>query len=276
MSKLYEKLSSIIEYEPDKEEEIKTDKLCNNLRVTANVLRVVINLLGIATICCIFADIIWVFWVFMIFTVTSLVLFARYRKKSVFQITNLLNECEINKALTAYMVLAKYDKGEIKKAASLLTNVAFMLFYLGKRQEAKDVAAVIGKYCDTPDGNGGRISVLAMIAGYEKDLETVKNCISEMEALRAGKKTPYTTMAYEIISQYPLIIDAEERGDYAKALELLPIKEEYSTLKQVNINYRLHKIAAAAGMEEEATKHREYVVENGGDTFYKSELEDFN
>jgi len=38
----------------------------------------------------------------------------------------------------------------------------------------------------------------------------------------------------------------------------------------------LHKIAVAAGMEEEAAKHREYVVENGGDTFYKSELEAFN
>ena len=74
-------------------------------------------------------------------------------------------------------------------------------------------------------------------------------------------------------SKYPLIMDAEEKGDYTKATELLQIDEKASELVKVNINYRLYKVAKVAGLEEEAAKHRAYVLEKGGDTFYKKELE---
>ena len=83
----------------------------------------------------------------------------------------------------------------------------------------------------------------------------------------------YIINTYNVISKYPTIIEVEEKGDYTKALELFTENEKDTVLQKVNRNYRLYKIAKSAGLEEEASKHKGFVLENGGDTIYKRELE---
>lgn len=275
MSKLYNDLVNIIDFEADREEEVRTEKYCKSLQVIANILSSVVIILGIATIFCVYAEMLWVFYVFLIFTIVSLVLFGCYKKKYGVRVNRLINdECNINKALTSYMVIAQYYKRKTKRAGVLLLNISSILCYLGKFEEAKKVLELIRKYCDTPEGNAYRASMYAMIASREKDKEAVAQCVNELEEMISKAGSPYMTTAYNIISKYPMIMEAEENGDYAKALELLEIdEEEASNLKKVNVNYRLYKIAKVAGLEEEAAKHRAYVLEKGGDTIYKKELE---
>lgn len=274
MSKLYNELKNIIDFEPDCEEEIRAEKYCKSLHVIADILISAVIILGIATIFCIYAEMLWVFYVFLIFTILSLVLFGGYKRKLGVRVNSLVNdECNINKALTAYMVMARYYKRKTKRAGVLLLNISGVLCYLGKIEEAKKVLDLIRKYCDTPEGNAYRVSMYAMIASREKDKEAVAQYVNELEELISKAGSPYMITSYNIISKYPLIMDAEENGDYAKALELLKIDEEKdSILKKVNVNYRLYKVAKVAGLEEEADMHRAYVLEKGGDTIYKKEL----
>ncbi len=273
MGRLYKDLTNIIDYEPDKDEQIKTEKYCKNLRIIADILISAVILLGVAAIFCIYADIKWGFYGYLIFDIVSVLLFKRYQKKYGTRLNTLVNECNINKALTAYMVMAQYYKGKTRKSGPLLSCIASVLFYLGKYEEGKKVLNLIPKYCNTPEGNAYRIALSAMVVARDKDKEAVAQCIKELETLMAQRKTSYMTVSYDIISRYPMIMEAEEKGDYAKAVELLPLDEKDSRLKRVNVNYRLYKVAMIAGMDAEAAKHREYVLENGGDTVYKRELE---
>lgn len=277
MSKLYKDLTDIIDFEPDKDEEMRTEKYCKNLRRNGDIIVSAVIILGVAAIFCIYAEISWGFYGYIIFAIVSLVLFKRYQRKYNTRVNSLVNdECNINKALTAYMVMARYYVRKTKKSGILLSCIASTLFYQGKFAEAKKVLDLIRKYCDTPEGNAYRVSLYAMVASREKDKKAVEHYVKELEALMSQANSPYMTTSYSIISRYPLILEAEEKGDYAKALELLATNEKDSLLKKVNVNYRLYKVAMAAGMEEEASKHRAFVLENGGDTFYKRELEGVN
>lgn len=275
MSKLYKELAKIIDFEPDKDEEVRAERYCKSLRVIANILISAVIILGIATIFCIYAEISWAFYGYLIFAILSLILFKCYQRKYGARVNHLANdECNINKALTAYMVMARYYKRKTKRAGVLLLNISGVLCYLGKIEEAKKVLDLIRKYCDTPEGNAYRVSMYAMIASRDKDKEAVVQYVNELEEIISKAGSPYMITSYNIISKYPLIMEAEEKGDYIKALELLKINEEKdSILKKVNVNYRLYKVAMVAGMEEEAAKHRAFVVENGGDTIYKKEFE---
>ena len=239
ISKLYKDLAEIIDYEIDQDEEAVCEKHIKNVKMASDIIISAVILLGIAAIFCIYAEIPWGFYGYFAFAIISLILFKRYQKNS----------------------------------GALLSCIGGALFYLGNFEAAKKVLDLIRKYYDTPEGNAYKVSLYAMIAAYEKDKEEVAYCIKELETLMTQANSPYMTTSYNIISKYPLIMDAEEKGDYTKATELLQIDEKASELVKVNINYRLYKVAKVAGLEEEAAKHRAYVLEKGGDTFYKKELE---
>lgn len=264
----------MIDFKPDKDEEMRAEKYCKNLYRIADIIISAVILLGIAAIFCIYAEIQWGFYGYIAFAIVSLILFKCYQKKYGARVNRMINdECNINKALTAYMVMARYYTRKTRKSGVLLLNIVGTLCYLGRIEEAKKVLDLIRKYCDTPEGNAYRVSMSAMIASSEKDKEAVAFYVKELETLMSQANSPYMTTSYSVISKYPLIMEAEEKGDYTAATELLQIDEKASVLKKVNINYRLYKVAKVAGLEEEAEKHRAYVLEKGGDTFYKKELE---
>ncbi len=271
MSKLYEDLLNIIDFQPDREEEAKTEKYLKilnriwNLQITLPVMSLVLAL--------------FLYWfggyigcfLDAILLVVCISIYKRYRKRYKARLTNLIKECNFNKLLTAYMVMVRYARSR-KDTQELLSAIGNTLFYLGEFEEAKKVMDLVEKYGDTPDGNAYRVSLYAAIARCQMDKDGVVYYTKELEKLLSQVKLPYITKAYENILRYPLLMEIEEKGDYAKALELLKEEEDEQLLNTLNRNYRLYKIAKAAGMEEEASKHRAFVLENGGDTFYKKEL----
>ena len=277
MSKLYKDLSDIIDFKPDKDEEALCEHNMKKVKVASDIIISAVILLGIVAIFCIYAKIQWGIYGFIVFSVVSLIFFQCYQRKYGVRVNSLLNDkCDVNKAFTAYMVMARYYVRKTPKVGALLSCIAGTLFYLGNFEEAKKVLDLICKYCDTPEGNAYRVSLYAMIKAQEKDKEAVAFYVKELETLMSQANSPYMTTSYNTISKYHLIMEAGETGDYAKATELLQTDEKASVLKRVNINYRLYKVAKVAGMEAEAAKHRAYVIEKGGDTFYKKELENVN
>lgn len=274
MNELYKEVREIINFELDKAEEGRTHKYCKNLRIIGGVLTALIVVAGILGIYCVYADIHWGFYAFLAFTLLSVVLFKVYQTKNITRLTQLANDdCCVIKPLTAYVVMLQYSR-RAKNCDAVLQCIGSMLFYMGKFKECKAVAGLLEKYSDTIVGKSYRYSLLAMVALVEKDRETVKTCIGEIETLVSQTPAQYVREAFHIISKYPEILEAEESGDYAKMMELLELDDAKTfTLKKISANYRLYKVAIVAGLKEEASKHRAYVVEKGGDTFYKKELE---
>ncbi len=274
MNELYKEVMGIINFELDKAEEERIHKYCKNLRIIGGVLTALIILAGIFGIYCVYADIHWGFYAFLAFTLLSVVLFKVYQTKNITRLTRLTNDgCCVIKPLTAYVVMLQYSR-RAKNCDAVLQCIGSMLFYMGKFEECKAIAGLLEKYSDTIVGKSYRYSLLAMVALIEKDRETVKTCIEEIETLVSQTPAQYVREAFRIISKYPEILEAEESGDYAKMMELLELDDAKTfTLKKVSTNYRLYKVAIVAGLEEEASKHRAYVLEKGGDTFYKKELE---
>lgn len=277
MNELSKEVREIINFELDQAEEARTHKYCKKLRVIGVVLAVLVVVAGIFGIYCIYADIHWGFYAFLVFALLSVVLFKVYQTKNIMRLTRLTNDdCCVIKPLTAYVVMLQYSR-RAKNCDTVLQCIGSMLFYIGKFEECKAVAGLLEKYSDTNIAKSYRYSLLAMVALLEKDKDTIKKCIEEMETLVSQSPELYIREAYRVISKYPAMLNAEENGDYAQMTELLKLDDAKSfTLKKVSANYRLYKVATVAGLEEEAAKHREYVIENGGDTFYKKELETAN
>lgn len=274
MNELSKEVGEILNFELEQAEEARTHKYCKRLRVIGVVLALLVVVAGIFGIYCVYADIHWGFYAFLVFALLSVVLFKVYQAKNIMRLTRLTNDdCCVIKPLTAYVVMLQYSR-RAKNYDTVLQCIGSMLFYMGKFEECKAVAGLLEKYSDTSIGKSYRYSLLAMVALLVKDKETIVKCIEGMETLVSQTPEQYVREACRIISKYPEILEAEENGDYAKMTELLETDNAKTfTLKKVSANYRLYKAAVAAGMEAEASEHRSYVLQNGGDTFYKKELE---
>ena len=210
------------------------------------------------------------FWITL-----SVMIIRHYQVKHQKRINVLMNDKgNFNSLLTVYLVRAKYHTISKKTSYVLLWNISSSLFYLGKTDEGKKVIDLIKRFCDTPEGNAQRLFYYAMEARIRMDKEGVKQCIEELETIMPQIKKPYIIKTYDTILKYPLSIEVEEKGDYAKALELVKEDEKEGLFMKVSRNYRLYKVAKVAGMNQEAQGHRAFVIENGGDTMYSRELID--
>lgn len=272
MSKLYNDLLNIIDFVPDKEEEKATEKYFRRLQDIFNfqnsfpifilVFVLFLYCFGGYMGCILFVALIVVF----------VLIYKRHQKRFMTRMDSSVKKCIFSKSLTQFMVMSRYTRRP-KEAQAVLPAIGNTLLYLGRFEEARRVAQLMKKYCDTPIGNMHRISLCAAIARYKMDKSGVEECTRELEKLIPQVNTPYITKLYEGILKYPLYMEVEESCDYARAVELLKEEPNDPLLQKVSRSYRLCKIAMSAGLDDEAAKHRAFVLENGGDTFYRRELE---
>lgn len=272
MSKLYYELVNIIDFVPDKEEEQVAEKFLktsNSIYNYRNSFPVLIFLFVLFLYC--FGGYIGCI-LFVVVLIVFLFLYRCHHKKYQTRMSSLVNKCIFNKALTHFMVFARYVR-KPKEVEAILPAIGNTLCNLGRFEEAERVAELMKKYCDTPVVNMHRISLCAAIARYKMDKNGVEQYTRELEMLIPKVNTPYITKLHEAILKYPMYMEVEESCDYARAEELLKEEPNDSLLKKVSRSYRLCKIAMSAGLDEKAEKHGAFVLENGGDTFYRRELE---
>lgn len=277
MTELYNEVKQIIDFELDEDEEKYSSAYCRNLWRTSRILTSLVVIGGIFAIYCLYANIRWVFYAFFIFAFVSTVCFKAYRKKYMNHITQLIkNDCCVRKTLTSYMVMLQYSRrGE--KQEVLLTSIGMALFYLGKFDACKEIADLIERKTDTTITKAYRCSLLAMVAWQEENKEMIALCKEEMETLTSQTPEQYVRNANAAISKCPEIIEAEKMGDYDKMVMLMNTGDgKNTTLKKVCENYYLYQTAKIAGLDAKAEEHLAYVLENGGDTFYKMQLERAN
>ena len=272
MPKLYDDLINIIDFVPDKDEELKTEKYFKTLEAIGNFYTNFIPLMVLFVL--------FLYWfggvggclLYVVFLIVCITIYKRYKSSNKARMERIMAGCDLNKMLTEFIVMARFVRGT-KGAESLLPSISYVLYYMGKFDEAKKVINLVCKHCNTLVGNAHRLFLYTIIARREMDKESEEQYIRELEKLMTQVNTPVLIKAYENICKYPLIMEAEENGDYSKALELMEEYENENLLAKVSRNYGLYKIAKNAGLEAETSKHRAFVLEHGGDTFYKRELE---
>ncbi len=273
MTKLYEDLKRIINFEPDKDEEAQMEKYFKKQKKIWSFWNTFLPLIVVfVLLLCVFGKAIGCS-LFGILLVVLIVIYKCYQSKFWAQKDIIVNNCEFNKVLTMSVLTAGYVR-DIKEQQKLIISVGNMLFYLGRFDEARKAVDLIWKYCNTPVGNIYRISLYATIARCEMDKGRVWYHIKEIENILTQSHLPRNNKVYENVTKYPLFMEVEEKGDYAKALELMRENEKDSMINKVSRSYRLYKIAKAAGLEAEASNHRAFVLEHGGDTFFRRELEE--
>lgn len=272
MGKLYDELTHIIEYKPDAEVEKQADKWCKTLYKVLDFNNVFPTMMLLFVL--------FLYWfggikgcvLFVVLITTFVICYKSYNGRKKVWTMKMMNECDFNKILTVNMTIARNARRS-RDRKNLLPGIGNTLFYLGRFEEAKKVADLYKKNENNSVSDWYRVTLCAIIAGYEMDRETVERCIKELEELMPQVEKTNKTQEYESIKSILPKMDAEEKGDYAKAKELMTLSENATKLDKVRINYGLYKVAKVAGLDDEATKHRDFVLENGGDTFYKRELE---
>ena len=273
MGKLYDDVMSVIDFQLDKDTKNAEERfLIKGRKVLYYLFFANIIVLSFA-IFCIIDEFPLGFLIFPIFSLVSVAFLKHRGIKKQKQINVLMyDECNFTKLLTIYLVRIRYHGASQKARHVLLWNTSSSLFYLGRFEEGKRVIDLVKKYCDTPKGKAARLFYYAMVARIGMDKEKVNDCIKELDAVMPNIKTPYIIKTYDTISKYPIGIEAEEKGDYHKAKELIKQDEKQGTLLKLSANYRLYKVAIAAGMNDKAKEHRAFIIKNGGDTFFKKEL----
>lgn len=273
MSKVYQDILSLIDVEIDEEEKARINKYIKKFQMWRVIMYIsAFVACGVA----IYGISRGVIWGFLTFVVPFFIMSKNkaLRKSEADRVRFIINEkCDAGKALSAYVCLT--GKGKQKGGwEALLYNICATLNYAGRTEDCEKIMTLFDKYCNNKVGMAYKKLLQISNAYQAQDAEKLNKYVEEMNALIADKKV---MMVMQVASQraykYPALLEAEQKGDYEAVHEMLDPNDEIDPrLKLVTDYYRLYKVAKVAGMEEVAAEHRAFVLENGGDTYYKKEL----
>ncbi len=273
MTELYNEVEAIVMFEPDSEEELRTEKFLRFTKAIRWICLIFIALTVLVTVWWSFSQQHLVFMlsiIAMFLCVVGIRLYTKSFMKHMFHLQ--FTACNMKKALTVYLVMLRNAKKTEKSDAGLY-GIGSVLLCMGEVDKAIEIAKLIEKYNNTAISKVYALITRTSAAFYKKEMETLESCIEKLAQMASQNATPFVSSTYNVASNYPEILRMEESLDYAGALQLLS-KEEYNReiLSKVSSNYRLYRIAKAAGMEQEAAQHKDYVLANGGDSFYRKDI----
>lgn len=274
MTELYKEAEAIVMFEKDCEEELRTEKFLRFMKATRWIYLAIIILTVLFMIWWTFSQqhlMFVLYFAFVILCIVGIYLYKRKFMKNMFYLQ--FTACNMKKALTVYLVILRNSK-EIEKSDAGLYGIGSVLLCMGEFDKAIEIANLIERYTNTATSKVYALIIRTSAAFYKKETETLESCIEQLGQMAAQNATPFIRPTYNMASEYPEILKFQENLDYAGALELLS-KEEYNreTLSKVSSNYRLYRIAKDVGMEQEAARHKEFVLANGGDSFYCKNIE---
>lgn len=274
MTELYKEVEEIAMFEVDREEELRTEKFCDFLKATRWIYLFSIVLTVTVTVWWTFSQqnlIFALFIIAMIFCLVGISLYIKHFMKQLFDLQ--FHACNMKKALTVYLVMLRHTKKTEKSDAGLY-GIGSGLLCMGEFEKALEIAKLIEKHCDTATAKVYALIIRSSVAFNRKEKENLESCITLLAQMASQNQTPFVTDSYSNVSKSMEILKLEESLDYAGALQLFS-QEEYNRemFSKVSASYCLYRIAKGAGMEQEAAQHKEFVIVNGGDSFYRKRIE---
>ena len=241
-----------------------------------------VNILKIVTICALVFEIISTILdldiksLVGIAAVVLLIIYLWYRCKSMKKFRDILFEsCDPVRALAWYGNLIFYTRRKSNWELHFY-NVAILLYYSGRIEDAKKVQLLQQKYCP---GNLGRMyyeMIEAKLALYMMDREKIENHCSNMYQLsKSVRLKGMMRYLYMERMQYPMLIQMRDRGEYTELYNYIlhAVSVRKSLLTEVERNYYLYKVASILGDSEKMHEHRAFVIQRGGALWHRQEME---
>ena len=238
--------------------------------IKATVTRLVGVFLLLASLVCLVLD--RPFVVPMVLGYVIVVAYIILRRKAIKKyVMGLVNECD---AVKSYTIFRELLIRSTRKRAMYQNfyNVANALLLAGYDKEAEACITLAQQYCAGPIAKLLEYVLRMDLCVYREDLEGLKNLQPQVEALTSDSKIPPAYLrSYESRKFYFTGATCWNEEKYNELLQLLesPSVQRRFTLSLVKYNYLKSKVLTAAGREEEAVSCRDYVIANGGTTWYR-------
>lgn len=200
-----------------------------------------------------------------------------YAIKDAIKTMKILNQdCNPQKMLSRYVAQLAY----LRKSSAwgrAFHQICAALSYERRYDDMKKILLLFPKYCTDDDSCFQYEYLWAKITYYEKNEEAMQmhcNYLREYVRTRGLKKK--FRVIYEDAMQCPVLSQIEKEKDYARGYEIFCAWNEKSRsmLQKVMANYKMYQMAKGMGDEVKAEEHRRFVLEHGGTTSMKRELEE--
>lgn len=204
-------------------------------------------------------------------------IYARFLfNRTIFSILN--KDCDPIRFLAYYGTLLSYYNNNMKKEGTwelVFYNIAMGFYYADRMEEAETVLGLLKKYCPSSAGCFYNEIIEAYLASVKGDMQEARD--HYLQAGQIGKYLRPTIMPkcfYERLSFYPEWIQMYQDGLYKELYNSVENTSvwDYVLISKVMQNYYLYRIAMLLGDKEQADAHKNFVLENGGRLWYRTEL----
>ena len=185
-------------------------------------------------------------------------------------------DCDIAKYLGIYNELIAYAPARSNWGVHFY-NLAMGLLEAGRFEDAEKVQSLAEQYCTTHRGRFFCELGAIELAGYRKDYEEMEeHCRRLSWAQSKIRLTGTLRTRYTNTMQYPNYVQMSQNGAYQELYNIFSKRETTANKmsERVRLNYRLYKIALQLGDEKKAEEHKDFVLQRGRTTRYRTELMD--
>ena len=206
--------------------------------------------------------------------VVAFLLFSSQQKKMQAGFRSvMLDKCDPNTAVDRFVVFANHSS--LRSWSQNYYNVGNALFYAGRFSEARSVAYVIKNHKENFTDAFYAEMLGSQLCAQAGDIDGLERHIAQIRTLSKDIKSssPELRFLYSEALQLPRYAYLEMDHAYQTMYnELLEDDKGATMLRRVEKAYRLVGLAAKLGMREKEQEYRQFVLENGGTTFFKREL----
>lgn len=183
-------------------------------------------------------------------------------------------DCDIVKYLGIYNELIAYAPVRSNWGVHFY-NLSMGLLEAGRSEDAEKVQSLVEQYCTSHMGRFYCEMGAIELAGYRKNYEEMEEHCRRLSSVQSKVRlTGILRTRYTNTMQYPGYVQMSQNGAYQELYNIFS-KREIMTKKmseRVRLNYRLYKIALQLGDENKAEEHKDFVIQRGGTTRYRTEL----
>ena len=183
-------------------------------------------------------------------------------------------DCDIAKYLGIYNELVAYAPARSNWGVHFY-NLSMSLLEAGRLEDAERVQSLAEQYCTSQMGRFYCEMGAIELTGYRKDYEEMEEHCRRLSSVQSKiRLTGILRTRYTNTMQYPGYVQMSQNGEYQELYNIFS-KREAAAVKmseKVRLNYRLYKIALQLGDEKKAEEHKDFVIQRGGTTRYRTEL----
>lgn len=209
-----------------------------------------------------------------VFSVVGMIRYIKLRKTTSKRVkSTILVECNAERMLSVTTALIEYTSTD-KAWGTHFYNIGSALYYAGRFNDVEKVIELMKRYRQSPlDHIKMTLLNCRLNYYYKNEIILQEYCDDLRKQSKQLKHHRLLSEFFEEAMQYPILLQLEHQGSYELIYEMYRLGKSSSMLAMVKRNYYMHQAAMGMGNYESAEVHRDFVLANGGDFWYKKNLQ---